>query len=97
MGRDFQPVAVRLTPAGDRFQVAVDADDRPLTVPISSLSEYVARLPVENGLDHPNEVAAYLFQHVLMTEYLTVEQEAESIADNPVYRQFQRWCRINLN
>ncbi len=97
MGRDFLPVAVRLAPAGDRFQVAVDADDRPRTMPISSLSEYVARMPIENGLDHPNEVAAYLFQHVLMKEYLTAEQEPDAFDDNLIYTQFQRWCRINLN
>jgi hypothetical protein len=97
MGRDFLPVAVRLTRDGDRFRVAVDADDKPLTVPISSLTEYVARLPIDNGLDHPNEVAAYLFQHVLMKDYLTAEQKPDAVANNPVYTQFQRWCRINLN
>ncbi len=97
MGQDFLPVAVLLTPAGNRFRVVVDANNEPRTVPINSLAEYVERFPIENGLDHPNEIAAYLFQHVLMKEYLTAGQEPDDIDDNPVYVKFRRWCKTHLN
>jgi hypothetical protein len=97
MGQDFLPVAVLLTPAGNRFRVAVDANSEPRTLPINSLAEYVERFPIENGLDHPNEIAAYLFQHVLMKEYLTAGQEPDDIDDNPVYVKFRRWCKTHLN
>ena len=97
MGRDFMPVAVRLEPAGDRFRVAVDANNEPRIVPLDSLAEYVDRFPIENGLDHPNEIAAYLFQHLLMKEYLTAAPAADEFDNNPVYAQFRRWCKTNLN
>ena len=97
MGKDFVGVAVRVLPAGDRFRIDVDETSKPRWVPIENLSDFIARLPVENGLDHPNEIAAYMFQQILVKDYLSTDSELDEVERHPIYAKFRRWCRANLN
>ena len=96
MGRDFVGVAVRVKPAGDRFLTVQNANGVPDYVPLASLSDFINRLPIDNGFDHPNEIAAYLFQHVLTQDFLEGGDD-DAIQLNPVYAKFRRWCSANLN
>ena len=97
MGKDFLGVAVRVMPAGDRFRMDVAETGQPRWIPIERLSDFTARLPINNGFDHPNEIAAYLFQHILVKDHLSPEGDLDEIERNPIYAKFRRWCRANLN
>ncbi len=102
MGRDFVSLAVRVRPVGGEFRVMTNDAGLPETVPLESLTDFVQRLPIENGFDHPNETASYLFQHIVMFDYLTDDNSISTarldrVQKSPVYNKFRRWCRTNLN
>jgi hypothetical protein len=87
MGRDFLEIAVRVAqvgPAG-RFQV-MTKDGRPVFQSVQSLTEFARRFPDGQGLDHPNEMAAYLFAKILDQDFLAQldgERGRKAEADQP--------------
>lgn len=100
MGADFLARAVNLKrDAAGSFRVATDEANVPKSEPLESLTEYARRFPMKSGLDHPNEVAAYMFSFILMHDY--VLNPTELPADNatriePAVQPFRVWCRTNL-
>lgn len=95
MGRDFMDVAVKVV-KDDRggYTVIVDEEGEPVHRPLSECSEYVDRFPTSRGLDHPNEIAAYMFGQLLREEYLSAEGDQRKAG--PMRNAFRRWCREYL-
>ena len=108
MGRDFLAIAVELEKRGGGYRVVKDSSGRPKYEPLDGLSSYVERFPVRRGLDHPNEIAAYMFGRVFSQDYLTDDRETEQIAPardddsagghrgERAFVPFRAWCRKNL-
>ena len=92
MGRDFQGVAVRLTrdDEGTAFNVS-EIDGKPEYIPLEDFKRFASRFPISNGLDHPNEMAAYLLTRIAQP------QEAEAPAPpNALQQQTAAWFTHHL-
>jgi len=100
MGRDFMSLAFRLQKKGERlFAVVTDEKGRPLGEPIGAFGDYVNRFSTNRGLDHPNEIAAYMFVEMLAYDLLLPESERPQNyekAIEPRLDPFREWCRRNL-
>ena len=96
MGRDFVDLAVEVEEQSDQsYVVAVDDDGAPRSIPLDRLPAYASRFQTKRGLDHPNEIAAYLFERIVQ-ELITGEvQQPVEVAGTPV-AQFRQWCLDHL-
>jgi hypothetical protein len=103
MGADFQFVCVRVEPDGDGFRT-VQRDGRPIVVPLAEVPEYTAAMPIRGGLDHPNELTAYLFELIVSVD---VDEAGAAAAGTraappkapglkPELRRVRTWFRANL-
>jgi len=55
--------------------------------------EYMARFPISNGHDHPNEIAAYMFALLLKYDFLMSPEEEQG--DDHIEKKlqaFHAWC-----
>jgi hypothetical protein len=105
MGADFQLVCVRVEPEGDGFRT-VRTDGRPIVVPLGEVPEYAKAMPLPAGMDHPNELTAYLFEAVLIAD-VAEQQAAEPAKEGqaprparssltPEVERVRTWFRANL-
>ena len=75
MGRDFQSVALRLEKTGDRtFKVAEKGHGD-----FEKMPRYKSKFFTGKGLDHPNEIFAYSFTHMLEVYFLKTKNETPEI------------------
>jgi hypothetical protein len=106
MGADFQFTCVRVEPAGDGFRT-IQKDGRPIVVPLSEVPEYAAAMPIPAGLDHPNELTAYIFEMIFtydIAELRAAEvpqktdatKPAASSGLKPEVQRVRTWLRANL-
>jgi hypothetical protein len=102
MGADFQFACVRVEPEGTGFRT-VRKEGRPIIAPLTEVPEYVAAMPLPAGLDHPNELTAYLFEMIFT--YDVAELRAGEKADGdppkpsglkPEVDRVRTWFRANL-
>lgn len=61
MGEDFIDVVFTLNQNGNHFSIAKDTLNNPKTQRLFELTSYTNSFPVTQGLDHPNEISAYMF------------------------------------
>ena len=61
MGADFMELIFLLNQEQDKFYVTKDANGKIETFTLSQFPDYQNRFPVTRGLDHPNEISAYMF------------------------------------
>jgi len=61
MGKDFVDVVFSLEKNGESFIVAKDSLNNPKITRLNDYTSYVNSFPVTQGLDHPNEISAYMF------------------------------------
>ncbi len=90
------------------YRVVEGSGGKPKYQPLSGLTSFVQRFPVSRGLDHPNEIAAYMFADVFTQDYLTDDNETEHTTPagdddssgahqaKRLYVPFRPWCRKNL-
>jgi hypothetical protein len=105
MGADFQFACVRVEPAGDGFRT-VQKDGRPIVVQLAEVPEYLAAMPIRGGLDHPNELTAYLFEQVFIQDVAqegatplekgVAAAERAVVGLKPEVEQVRTWFRANL-
>jgi len=97
MGRDFRGAAIALRERDGAFDVVEDGDGAPSTTPMEQLREHLERYPIPRGHDHPNEVAAYLFERIFVAD--CVEPAGRSQPPSPAQElvdEFREWCRRRL-
>jgi hypothetical protein len=96
MGADFLDLAVSVVPRNDHFRVVTDDQGKPVFRRVEELGGYLARFPIQRGLDHPNEITAYMFGQMLVDDYLD-RGATRPGQDHPLWNTFRRWCRENLD
>lgn len=92
MGRDFEFVGVRVEPYADGFR-PLQTNGRPVVEPIRELRGYFDRFPTASGLDHPNELAAYLFSAVYLADQ---REEPNAGPKRRSLEPYRRWFRDHL-
>ncbi len=61
MGKDFVDVVFALDKVNDQFIIARDSSNEIKKQKLSDFKAYTNSFPVNQGLDHPNEITAYMF------------------------------------
>lgn len=61
MGKDFEDVVFMIEKKGNSYQLELNEQGCPLSIKISDIPFYSKSFPVTRGIDHPNEIAAYMF------------------------------------
>jgi len=96
MGRDFKEVVVELKRKGNRFEV-VETDGKPILHEQSqTVSKWDDRLPSKHGVDHPNEIAAYMFSNLISDDFLKEKKPDDKESTHPIAKQFKEWCQMSL-
>jgi hypothetical protein len=98
MGHDFQDVAVRVEPDREGYHVQVNDAGTPVLRNVHRFREYLARLPVRRGLDHPNEITAYTFQQIVLEEYFPpdADRPAPDDARRKHFDPIRKWAQQHL-
>lgn len=61
MGKDFEDVVFMIEKKGKSYQLELNEYGQALSIKISDIPFYSKSFPVTRGIDHPNEIAAYMF------------------------------------
>lgn len=91
MGADFWPVAVDVERRGDVWQV-VEADGEPRLHPLAEFREPLEAMLAPPGIDHPNEVAAYVFERIFVEDCIP----APNRTADPRLAPYRAWFREHL-
>ena len=96
MGRDFVDVAFEIFKDKENYSVT-RLNNVLLSRPLSELSFYINSFPVKRGLDHPNEISAYMFSDFFKSNYDSrvtfLERENQS---NDNYYLFLNWIKTEM-
>ena len=83
MGKDFTNKVFEVQKINNTFRVKKDADGKLMSTTLSDIQYYENSFPPNRGVDHPNEISAYLFADYFTTLVLKekpfedVQPEAE--------------------
>lgn len=61
MGKDFTNKVFSIQKTENAYQVKKDSDGKLISTTLSDIDYYVKSFPPNRGIDHPNEISAYLF------------------------------------
>lgn len=100
MGSDFQLLAVEVQQDGAGWRVKLQDNGMPVREP-AALETLSRRFPVNRGLDHPNEIAAYMFPPLVLAAEQGHRTPANAAGANRTVpsvmeKQFADWCEENL-
>jgi hypothetical protein len=100
MGRDFRVIAVEVQEDDTGWHAKLQADGSPVH-DANALPAFARRFPVNEGLDHPNEIAAYMFPRIVLAsrpdrDGPNTPQPSPERRRTQVGEQFAAWCRANL-
>ena len=96
MGRDFVDVAFEILKDKEGYSV-LRLNNVLLSRPLTELTFYTNSYPVKRGLDHPNEISAYMFSDFFKANYdskLTVLEK--EIQPNNNYDLFLNWVKSEM-
>tara|TARA_A100001011_G_C14300851_1_gene840705 strand:+ start:1331 stop:2947 length:1617 start_codon:yes stop_codon:yes gene_type:complete len=96
MGRDFVDVAFEIFKDKEGYSV-LRLNNVLLSRPLTELTFYTNSYPVKRGLDHPNEISAYMFSDFFKANYdskLTVLEK--EIQPNNNYDLFLNWVKSEM-
>lgn len=97
MGRDFEDLLFAVEKNGDHYSLIKDGEHHPVSIPLSSLTSYARAFPVNRGIDHPNEISAYMladyFKALIHNEppFQSIDKAAEENT-----HQFLQWIKQNM-
>lgn len=60
MGTDFISKVYRVKQKNDQFTLLLDKNSEPKTLTMEKFKKYTKSFPTTHGLDHPNEISAYM-------------------------------------
>ena len=97
MGIDFVDMVFLLGKNKDKFIVEKDINGKLITYDLSGFVDYQNKFPVKRGLDHPNEISAYMFSDYFLSllnksiPFNDVEKEAKNNSE-----VFKSWVKKYL-
>ena len=96
MGKDFVDVAFEITKKNDKYFLA-KSNNSINSKSLSELDFYTNSFSVKRGLDHPNEISAYMFSDFFKKNYSLKSQYVEKTAsaDNN-YELFLNWIKQEM-
>ena len=96
MGKDFVDVAFEVTKKNEKYFIA-KSNNSIKSKPLSELDFYTNSFPVKRGLDHPNEISAYMFSDYFRKSYNLKSQfvEKATLPDNN-YELFLNWIKKEM-
>ncbi|MDG2384430.1 MAG: hypothetical protein P8N76_22370 [Pirellulaceae bacterium] len=97
MGRDFRSIAVEVEDDGSgRFSVVCTPQGIPKFRDLESLQNHARRFPTVRGLEHPNEIAAYMFADKLRADLSADQDVSVTKQQRQMVLDFQHWCEQQL-
>lgn len=98
MGRDFTDKVFTVEQNEGNYRVLNDADGEPISHELSHIDFYRNSFPVTRGLDHPNEISAYMFSDYYKA-LLTNEKPFGNINSDAEKNvaQFIKWIQLEMN
>ncbi len=93
MGADFTDQVFTVIFNEGNYTLKKDHDNKLITNTINDLTFYRESYPVTRGIDHPNEISAYMFSKVFQT-MITKENKSELILKNEV--EFNKWIEQEM-
>lgn len=96
MGKDFVDVAFEITKKNERYFLA-KSNNSVNSKPLSELDFYTNSFSIKRGLDHPNEISAYMFSDFFKKNYSLKSQYVEKATstDNN-YELFLNWIKQEM-
>ncbi len=96
MGKDFVDIAFEITKKNERYFLA-KSNNSVNSKPLSELDFYTNSFSVKRGLDHPNEISAYMFSDFFKKNYSLKSQYVEKVTstDNN-YELFLNWIKQEM-
>ena len=61
MGKDFEDVVFRIEKENEHYKIIKDEEGKAIRMSTEDIPFYTLSYPVKRGIDHPNEIAAYMF------------------------------------
>jgi len=96
MGKDFVDVAFEVTKKNEKYFIA-KSNNSIKSKPLSELDFYTNSFPVKRGLDHPNEISAYMFSDYFRKSYNLKSQFVEKATlPEKNYRLFLNWIKKEM-
>jgi len=97
MGKDFMEIAFCIEQNYDKWNIKQDSLGRLIKFDLRNFESYIKSYPVERGLDHPNEISAYMFSQYFVSLYQEHEPfencSSESLVNS---NKFVNWMKKYL-
>lgn len=61
MGKDFVSVVYEIEIFDGKYYLRMNKKGKPISFKIKKLKKYIKSFPISNGIDHPNEISAYMY------------------------------------
>ena len=96
MGRDFIDLAFHVEEKNGEYLV-LKSENKLVNQPLQELSFYTQSYPLSRGLDHPNEISAYMFSEFFKSKYNSREpfQEINESSKKNV-ELFLEWIKSDM-
>jgi hypothetical protein len=98
MGKDFMDVVFTLEKNKNKFTIKYDSLNHPIKTNLSSLDSYTKLFPTSQGLDHPNEITAYMFSDYFIS-VLQQEKPFENVSSRAkdYSEKYVSWLKESFN
>ena len=94
MGKDFQDKVFIVERFNKNFKVKKDLNKNLISLELSDIEFYKNSFPVDRGLDHPNEISAYMFSELFQALYLNKEFISDKGNENTL--SFLNWIDVEM-
>jgi len=98
MGKDFMDIIFSLEEQKGSYSVKRDISNHLVQIGLKEFKNYDIRFPVNQGLDHPNEISAYMFSKYFISLYNNSNPfESSTGIAKENSEKFITWAKTNLN
>ncbi|WP_109853391.1 zinc-dependent metalloprotease family protein [Aquimarina sp. AU58] len=97
MGKDFVDTVFTVQKVNNVFSVKKDSNNKLMSSSLSEISFYSDSFPVKRGLDHPNEISAYMFSEyfkVLISDERFLKKVSPKASDHTT--SFINWINKEM-
>jgi hypothetical protein len=97
MGKDFHDKVFIVERYNEDFEVKKDLNNNLFSLKLSDIDFYKNSFPVSRGLDHPNEISAYMFSEFFKAIYLDLEPfQNQPLQTKKNTLSFLNWITVEM-